>query len=75
MRHTYEYSAMTKDECNRADGRFSTASTEGFLEWKGRRTLNPEFAVDGHGKFWVWVASQKSFSFIYLRIVCPEFYP
>ncbi len=44
---------MTKDECNTADGHFPTVSTEGLLEWKGRRTLNPEFAVDGYGKFWV----------------------
>jgi hypothetical protein len=26
MRRTYEYAAMTKDECNAADGRFPTAS-------------------------------------------------
>jgi hypothetical protein len=26
MRRTYEYAAMTKDECNAADGRFTTAS-------------------------------------------------
>jgi len=26
MRRTYEYAAITKDECNAADGRFPTAS-------------------------------------------------
>ena len=26
MRRTYEYAAMTKDECNPADGRFPTDS-------------------------------------------------
>ncbi len=27
MRRTYEYAAMTKDECNTVDGRFPTASS------------------------------------------------
>ncbi len=31
MRRTYEYAAMTKDECNAADGRFPTASRAKFI--------------------------------------------
>jgi len=35
MRRTYEYVAMTKDECNAADGRFPTASFAGHTNYIG----------------------------------------
>jgi hypothetical protein len=54
MRRAYEYAAMTKDECNTADGCFSTASSleTGF----DRFLLNNYVIILDKGAFFKYLA-------------------